>query len=100
MILKSDLFWIFKENLQKPKKKKEETNGTTETKLIGKEAKPKKTKTKKNDDVSEEGSPAIQSEKLWRVYAFPVKNCDLDFIGLTLFPYRWKEGEEKEARKR
>uniref|UniRef100_A0A3Q3WH11 Tubby C-terminal domain-containing protein n=1 Tax=Mola mola TaxID=94237 RepID=A0A3Q3WH11_MOLML len=50
--------------MQKPKKKKEETNGTTEAKLIGKEAKPKKTKTKKNDDVSEEGSPAIQGKKV------------------------------------
>ena len=56
------LFYIFKENPQKPKKKKEEANGTTEAKLNGSEAKPKKTKTKKSEDASEEESPAIQSE--------------------------------------
>ncbi|XP_044031419.1 tubby-related protein 1-like [Siniperca chuatsi] len=48
---------------KRPKKKKEEANGTTEAKLNGKEAKPKKTKTKKNEDVSEEDSPAIQNGK-------------------------------------
>ncbi|XP_076597993.1 tubby-related protein 3-like [Chaetodon auriga] len=48
---------------KKPKKKKEEANGTTEVKLNGKEAKPKKTKTKKAEDVSEDESPAIQNGK-------------------------------------
>ncbi|KAM9362308.1 tubby-related protein 1-like [Symphorus nematophorus] len=48
---------------KKPKKKKEEANGTTEAKLNGKEAKPKKTKTKKNEDASEDESPAIQNGK-------------------------------------
>ncbi|TKS70729.1 Transcriptional enhancer factor TEF-5 [Collichthys lucidus] len=48
---------------EKPKKKKEEANGTTEAKLNGKEAKPKKTKTKKNEDVSEEDTPATQNGK-------------------------------------
>ncbi|XP_070814382.1 tubby-related protein 1 [Chaetodon trifascialis] len=48
---------------KKPKKKKEEANGTTEAKLNGKEAKPKKTKTKKAEDVSEDESPAIQNGK-------------------------------------
>lgn len=33
-----------------------------EPKLNGKEAKPKKLKSKKNEDASEEDSPAIQSE--------------------------------------
>ncbi|XP_074531867.1 tubby-related protein 3-like isoform X2 [Halichoeres trimaculatus] len=45
---------------KKPKKKKDDVNGT-ETKL--KEAKPKKTKTKKSEDVAEEESPAIQNGK-------------------------------------
>ncbi|CAK6967210.1 tubby-related protein 1-like [Scomber scombrus] len=48
---------------KKPKKKKEEANGTTEAKLNGSEAKPKKTKTKKSEDASEEESPAIQNGK-------------------------------------
>lgn len=34
-----------------------------EPKLNGKEAKPKKLKSKKNEDASEEDSPAIQSEQ-------------------------------------
>lgn len=34
-----------------------------EPKLNGKEAKPKKLKSKKNEDASEEDSPAIQSEE-------------------------------------
>uniref|UniRef100_A0A3Q1DFE5 Tubby C-terminal domain-containing protein n=1 Tax=Amphiprion ocellaris TaxID=80972 RepID=A0A3Q1DFE5_AMPOC len=49
--------------LQKPKKKKEEANGTTEAKLNGTEAKPKKSKTKKSEDVVEEDSSAIQNGK-------------------------------------
>ncbi|KAG7494849.1 hypothetical protein JOB18_038851 [Solea senegalensis] len=48
---------------KKPKKKKEEHGGSTETKLNGTEAKPKKTKSKKNDDASEDESPAIQNGK-------------------------------------
>ncbi|KAM6947728.1 tubby-related protein 3-like [Lycodopsis pacificus] len=48
---------------KKLKKKKEETNGTTEAKMTVKEAKPKKTKTKKHEDVSDEESPAIQNGK-------------------------------------
>ncbi|AWP02448.1 putative tubby-related protein 1-like [Scophthalmus maximus] len=48
---------------KKPKKKREEANGTTVTKLNGAEAKPKKTKAKKNEDASEEDSPAIQNGK-------------------------------------
>ncbi|XP_049434912.1 tubby-related protein 1-like [Epinephelus fuscoguttatus] len=48
---------------KKTKKKKEETNGTTEAKLNAKEAKPKKTKTKKSEDLSEDESPAIQNGK-------------------------------------
>ncbi|KAI4827365.1 hypothetical protein KUCAC02_030767 [Chaenocephalus aceratus] len=48
---------------KKPKKKKEETNSTSEAKPIAKEAKPKKTKTKKNEDGSEEEIPAIQNGK-------------------------------------
>lgn len=58
------LFCIFKDkNPQKPKKKKEEVNGSAETKLNGTEAKPKKTKTKKNEDASEEDNLTIQSEE-------------------------------------
>ncbi|GLD63011.1 tubby-related protein 1-like protein, partial [Lates japonicus] len=56
-------FCIFKEKSQKPKKKKDESNGTAEAKLNGTEAKPKKTKTKKSEDASEAGSPAIQNGK-------------------------------------
>ncbi|XP_026204739.1 tubby-related protein 1-like [Anabas testudineus] len=48
---------------KKPKKKKEEANGSVDAKLNGTEAKPKKTKTKKNEDVSEDDSPAIQNGK-------------------------------------
>ncbi|XP_063767904.1 tubby-related protein 1-like isoform X2 [Eleginops maclovinus] len=48
---------------KKPKKKKEETNITSEAKLIAKEAKPKKAKTKKNEDGSEEEIPSIQNGK-------------------------------------
>ncbi|XP_068450903.1 tubby-related protein 1 [Clinocottus analis] len=48
---------------EKLKKKKEETNGTTEAKTNVKEAKPKKTKVKKQEDVSDEESPAIQNGK-------------------------------------
>ncbi|XP_033481894.2 tubby-related protein 3-like isoform X2 [Epinephelus lanceolatus] len=48
---------------KKTKKKKEETNGTTEAKLNAKEAKPKKTKTKKSVDLSEDENPAIQNGK-------------------------------------
>ncbi|XP_077949038.1 uncharacterized protein LOC120835355 isoform X2 [Gasterosteus aculeatus] len=48
--------------VQKIKKKKEETNGTTDAEMNVKEAKPKKTKIKKQEDVSDEGSPAVQSE--------------------------------------
>ncbi|XP_056128981.1 tubby-related protein 1-like [Lampris incognitus] len=48
---------------KKPKKKKEEVNGTTDAKSNGTEAKPKKTKSKKNEDVSGEESPAIQNGK-------------------------------------
>ncbi|XP_078026261.1 tubby-related protein 3-like isoform X3 [Epinephelus lanceolatus] len=48
---------------EKTKKKKEETNGTTEAKLNAKEAKPKKTKTKKSVDLSEDENPAIQNGK-------------------------------------
>lgn len=47
--------------LQKPKKKKEETNGAADAKN-GKEAKLKKTKTKKSEDTSKEESDAVQSE--------------------------------------
>lgn len=78
MIFILNLFYIFKENPQKPKKKKEEANGTTEAKLNGSDAKPKKTKTKKSEDASDEGSPAIQSEwlrtkRLWYVKLFQQK---------------------------
>lgn len=48
---------------KKPKKKKEEVNGTTEAKLNGIETKPKKAKTKKNEDVAKEDSSAIQNGK-------------------------------------
>lgn len=95
------MFCICKENLQKPKKKKEEANGTTEAKLNGKEAKPKKTKPKKNEDVSEEDSPAIQSEELAKKpddKYFACVYCDLITLDLTQLLYRWKEGEEKETR--
>lgn len=47
--------------MQKPKKKKEETNGAADAKN-GKEAKPKKTKTKKSEETSKEESDAVQSE--------------------------------------
>uniref|UniRef100_G3NN92 TUB like protein 1b n=2 Tax=Gasterosteus aculeatus aculeatus TaxID=481459 RepID=G3NN92_GASAC len=49
--------------VQKIKKKKEETNGTTDAEMNVKEAKPKKTKIKKQEDVSDEGSPAVQNGK-------------------------------------
>lgn len=61
--LKSDFSCFFKENLQKPKKKKEEADRTTEAKLNGKEAKPKKVKSKKNEDASEDDIPSLQSEE-------------------------------------
>ncbi|XP_068598790.1 tubby-related protein 1 [Brachionichthys hirsutus] len=49
---------------KKPKKKKEEAASTTkEAKLNGKDAKPKKIKTKKDEDVSEEDSHVIQNGK-------------------------------------
>lgn len=48
---------------KKPKKKKEEANGTTEGKLNGIETKPKKAKTKKNEDVAKEDSSATQNGK-------------------------------------
>ncbi|XP_068171903.1 tubby-related protein 1-like [Antennarius striatus] len=48
---------------KKPKKKKEEVTSAAEAKLNGKDAKPKKIKTKKNEDVSEEDSPAMQNGK-------------------------------------
>ncbi|XP_030585531.1 tubby-related protein 1 [Archocentrus centrarchus] len=48
---------------KKPKKKKEEANGTTEGKLKGIETKPKKAKTKKNEDVAKEDSSATQNGK-------------------------------------
>ncbi|TNM89083.1 tubby-related protein 1-like [Takifugu flavidus] len=47
---------------KKPKKKKEETNGAADAKN-GKEAKPKKTKTKKPEDTSKDESNAIQNGK-------------------------------------
>lgn len=47
--------------MQKPKKKKEETNGAADAKN-GKEAKPKKIKTKKSEDTSKVESDAVQSE--------------------------------------
>ncbi|TNN76425.1 Tubby-related protein 1 [Liparis tanakae] len=49
--------------VQKLKKKKEEANGTTEANSTVKELKPKKTKVKKLEDVSDEDSPAIQNGK-------------------------------------
>lgn len=55
-----DLF-VLKKITQKPKKKKE-TNGTTEAKSNGSDAKPKKAKTKKNLDLPEEDSSTTQSE--------------------------------------
>lgn len=56
----SHLFCILLGNSQKPKKKKEEAN---DAKLNGTEAKPKKTKSKKSEDVpEEEDSSAVQSE--------------------------------------
>ncbi|TWW62319.1 Tubby-related protein 1 [Takifugu flavidus] len=58
---KSNLFYIFT-HIQKPKKKKEETNGAADAKN-GKEAKPKKTKTKKPEDTSKDESNAIQNGK-------------------------------------
>lgn len=64
MSIANNLFCVLKENLQKPKKKKEEANGTTEAKLNGIETKPKKAKTKKNEDVAKEDSSAIQSEEI------------------------------------
>lgn len=55
------LFSVFYVHVQKPKKKKEETNGAADAKT-GKEAKPKKTKTKKSEDTSKEEGDAVQSE--------------------------------------
>ncbi|KAM4583308.1 tubby-related protein 3-like [Fundulus diaphanus] len=48
---------------KKPKKKKEQANGTSETKLNGIETKPKKTKTKKNEDAAEDDTSNAQSGK-------------------------------------
>ncbi|KAM9757935.1 tubby-related protein 3-like [Menidia menidia] len=48
---------------KKPKKKKEQANGTSEAKLNGTEAKPKKTKTKKSEDVVEEDNSTTQNGK-------------------------------------
>ncbi|XP_008407183.1 tubby-related protein 1 [Poecilia reticulata] len=48
---------------KKPKKKKEQTNGSSEAKLNGSEAKPKKTKTKKSEDAAEDDASTTQSGK-------------------------------------
>ncbi|KAM4613917.1 tubby-related protein 3-like [Polymixia lowei] len=48
---------------KKPKKKKEEANGITEAKSNGTEAKTKKAKSKKSEDLSGEESTAIQNGK-------------------------------------
>ncbi|KAM4741776.1 uncharacterized protein FYW61_003109 isoform 1-T1 [Anableps anableps] len=48
---------------KKPKKKKEQANGTSETKPNGSEAKPKKTKTKKTEDAAEDDTSTTQSGK-------------------------------------
>ncbi|XP_029948164.1 tubby-related protein 1-like [Salarias fasciatus] len=48
---------------KKPKKKKEEANSATEAKLNGTEAKPKKVKTKKNEDAAGDDSSAVQNGK-------------------------------------
>ncbi|XP_005802269.3 tubby-related protein 1 [Xiphophorus maculatus] len=52
-----------KENAKKPKKKKEQANGSSEAKLNGSEAKPKKTKTKKSEDAAEDDASTTQSGK-------------------------------------
>ncbi|KAG7245808.1 hypothetical protein CRUP_020878, partial [Coryphaenoides rupestris] len=49
-------------NVQKPKKKKEETNGVPEAKSNGAEAKPKKSKAKKSEGASGEEGLAVQSQ--------------------------------------
>lgn len=105
MRLICNLFLIFKEHSKKPKKKKEEANSTTEAKLNGKEAKPKKTKSKKSEDVSEEDNPTIQSEQLCffcKLSYFVAHTSDLIkiFLSIILQCHRWKKGEEKETRKR
>ncbi|XP_027858546.1 tubby-related protein 1 [Xiphophorus couchianus] len=51
------------ENAKKPKKKKEQANGSSEAKLNGIEAKPKKTKTKKSEDAAEDDASTTQSGK-------------------------------------
>lgn len=105
MSITNNLFCVLKENLQKPKKKKEEANGTTEAKLNGIETKPKKAKTKKNEDVAKEDSSAIQSEEIKTTFTLFTLHlhCSLTKAVTYLFPYqhyRWEESEEKEARKR
>ncbi|MEQ2215805.1 hypothetical protein XENOCAPTIV_006212 [Xenoophorus captivus] len=48
---------------KKPKKKREQANCTSETKLNGTETKPKKTKTKKKEDAAEDDTSNTQSGK-------------------------------------
>ncbi|XP_043977015.1 tubby-related protein 1-like [Gambusia affinis] len=48
---------------KKPKKKKEQANGSSEAKLNGSEAKPKKTKTKKSEDAAQDDASTTQSGK-------------------------------------
>ncbi|XP_014847874.1 PREDICTED: tubby-related protein 1 [Poecilia mexicana] len=48
---------------KKPKKKKEQPNGSSEAKLNGSEGKPKKTKTKKSEDAAEDDASTTQSGK-------------------------------------
>lgn len=107
MSITNNIFCVLKANLQKPKKKKEEANGTTEAKLNGIETKPKKDKTKKHEDVAKEDSSAIQSEEIKTTFTLSFfslhLHCSLTKAVTYLFPYqhyRWEESEEKEARKR
>lgn len=64
---------ILKALLFKPKKKKEQANGATETKLNGTEAKNKKTKTKKKEEAAEEESSTVQSEAIYEQYIYYFK---------------------------
>uniref|UniRef100_A0A096LV14 TUB like protein 1b n=1 Tax=Poecilia formosa TaxID=48698 RepID=A0A096LV14_POEFO len=53
------------ENAKKPKKKKEQPNGSSEAKLNGSEGKPKKTKTKKSEDAAEDDASTTQMENMF-----------------------------------
>lgn len=75
-----------------------------EPKLNGKEAKPKKLKSKKNEDASEEDSPAIQSKEglhsKKKKQQFARVPCFCSSIFLPSLSRRWKESKEKETRER